>query len=162
MEGCIELARESSPKRLLPTESWALTKAARGRLLLHFLTRPPQRCLLGCSTFGEAPTSNTLIRDSIVWERISSELGGNDLTTMRCSCIGIEAMRTFYLQRKEVESSFAVIQALIQADSVTWVDLSDALPLSAQPVLAVETVLGGLELSVHRLQQSGVAFFRSR
>ena len=37
---------------------------------------------------------------------------------------------------------FRCDSALIEADSVTWVDLSDALPLSAQPVLAIETVLG--------------------
>ena len=81
------------------------------------------------------------VRDSIVWERISSELGGNDLTTMRV----VHRHRNNENILFATEGSrklFRCDSALIEADSVTWVDLSNALPLSAQPVLAIETVFG--------------------
>ncbi|HAW72486.1 MAG TPA: hypothetical protein DCX00_01545 [Flavobacteriales bacterium] len=81
------------------------------------------------------------VRDSIVWERISSELGGNDLTTMRV-VHRHRSNENILFATEGSRKLFRCDSALIQADSVTWVDLSDALPLSAQPVLAVETVLG--------------------
>jgi photosystem II stability/assembly factor-like uncharacterized protein len=77
-------------------------------------------------------------RDSIVWEKISSELGGNDLTTMRV----VHRHRNDEHVLFATEGSrklFRCDSALAEADSVTWVDLSNGLPLSAQPVLAIET-----------------------
>lgn len=81
------------------------------------------------------------VQDSIVWEKISSELGGSDANTMRVvhrdrneqnRLFATEASRKF----------FRCDNALADADSVVWHDLSDSLPLSAQPVLAIETVHG--------------------
>lgn len=81
------------------------------------------------------------IRDSIVWEKISSELGGNDASTMRVVhrhrsnpnvVFGTEGARKLF--RCDV--------ALEPLDSIVWLDLSENLPLSAQPVLDIETVPG--------------------
>jgi photosystem II stability/assembly factor-like uncharacterized protein len=57
-EDCIAQALESNHRRLLPTESWASTKEARGRLRLPCRMRIHPRCMSACSMCGEAPTSN--------------------------------------------------------------------------------------------------------
>ncbi len=81
------------------------------------------------------------VRDSIVWERISSELGGNDLTSMRVVHRHRHNEHTLFATEGS-RKLFRCDSALVEADSVSWLDLSANLPLSAQPVLAIETVMG--------------------
>ncbi len=81
------------------------------------------------------------VKDSIVWEKISSELGGTDATTMRV----VHRDRNIQDRLYATEASrkfFRCDNALAEVDSVVWHDLSDNLPLSAQPVLAIETAYG--------------------
>ncbi|MFZ8836235.1 MAG: T9SS type A sorting domain-containing protein [Flavobacteriales bacterium] len=80
-------------------------------------------------------------RDSIVWEKISSELGGTDANTMRV----VHRHRNnenILLATEATRKLFRCDNALADVDSVAWWDLSENLPLSAQPVLAIETVAG--------------------
>ena len=81
------------------------------------------------------------VRDSIVWSKISSELGGSDATTMRV----VHRDRNDENRLYATEASrklFRCDNALADVDSIIWHDMSDSLPLSAQPVLAIETVHG--------------------
>ena len=81
------------------------------------------------------------VKDSIVWEKISSELGGNDANTMRVVHRDRNAQNRLYAT-EATRKFFRCDNALADVDSVTWHDLSNNLPLSAQPVLAIETVHG--------------------
>ena len=81
------------------------------------------------------------VRDSIVWEKLSSELGGSDANTMRV----VHRHRyneNIIFAAKSNRKLFRCDNALAEADSVVWIDLSSDLPLSSNPVLSIETVSG--------------------
>ena len=81
------------------------------------------------------------VKDSIVWEKVSSELGGSDANTMRVVHRDRNEEQRVYATESN-RKFFRCDNALADMDSVTWWDLSDNLPLSSQPVLAIETVQG--------------------
>ncbi|HBP44616.1 MAG TPA: hypothetical protein DD635_01845, partial [Flavobacteriales bacterium] len=81
------------------------------------------------------------VKDSIVWEKISAELGGNDANTMRVVHRDSNNENRLYAT-ESTRKFFRCDNALADVDSVAWYDLSNNLPLSAQPVLAIETVHG--------------------
>lgn len=80
-------------------------------------------------------------RDSIVWEKISSELGGTDVNTLRVVHRDRNDENRLYATEGN-RKFFRCDNVLDAADSIIWLDLSDNLPLSSQPVLAIETVHG--------------------
>ncbi len=81
------------------------------------------------------------VKDSIVWEKISSELGGTDANTMRVVHRDRNAEDRLYATEAS-RKFFRCDNALAEVDSVVWHDLSNNLPLSAQPVRAIETAAG--------------------
>ena len=81
------------------------------------------------------------VRDSIVWEKISSELGGSDANAMRV-VHRHRSNENIVFAAKSNRKLFRCDNALDEADSIVWVNLSNDLPLSSNPVLSVETVFG--------------------
>ena len=81
------------------------------------------------------------VRDSIVWEKISSELGGSDANAMRV-VHRHRSNENIVFAAKSNRRLFRCDNALAEADSIVWVNLSNDLPLSSNPVLSVETVFG--------------------
>ena len=81
------------------------------------------------------------VRDSIVWEKISSELGGSDANAMRVVHRHRDNENVVFAAKSN-RKLFRCDNALADADSVVWLDLSNDLPLSSNPVLSIETVPG--------------------
>jgi hypothetical protein len=81
------------------------------------------------------------VRDSIVWEKISDELGGLNTNAMRV-VHRHRSNENVVFAAKSNRKLFRCDNALDDADSIVWVDLSSDLPLSSNPVLSVETVSG--------------------
>ena len=59
------------------------------------------------------------VKDSIVWEKISSELGGNDANTMRVVHRDRNAQNRLYAT-EATRKFFRCDNALADVDSVTW------------------------------------------
>lgn len=81
------------------------------------------------------------VRDSIVWEKISDELGGLNTNALRV-VHRHRSNENIVFAAKSNRKLFRCDNALDVVDSIVWVDLSSDLPLSSNPVLAVETVSG--------------------
>ena len=81
------------------------------------------------------------VRDSIVWEKISSELGGSDANAMRVVHRHRQNENIIFAAKSN-RKLFRCDNALDEADSIVWINLSGDLPLSSNPVLSVETVPG--------------------
>ena len=81
------------------------------------------------------------VRDSIVWDKISDELGGLNTNALRV-VHRHRSNENIVFAAKSNRKLFRCDNALDVVDSIVWVDLSSDLPLSSNPVLAVETVSG--------------------
>ena len=82
----------------------------------------------------------TAVRDSIVWEQLTTDLGASPLAlhTLHRS----KADTNVVFVAKASRRLYRSVNALAPLADVQWDDLSDNLPLSSQPVTALETVPG--------------------
>lgn len=78
------------------------------------------------------------IRDSIVWERISFNLGGSNNVNLN-GLVQSRADSNVLYMSKGSRRFFRTMNANAPVDEVVWSDLSNLLPWVQQPVTAIET-----------------------
>ena len=100
----------------------------------------PNTLFVGLVNVWRSRNIKTAVRDSIVWEQLTTDLGASPLAlhTLHRS----KADTNVVFVAKASRRLYRSVNALAPLAEVAWDDLSDNLPLSSQPVTALETVPG--------------------